>query len=112
MIDFGTMRDKVRDQKGYCVLPTDLYCSVLGYREHHTTGALTKYQINFVMDFSYSKPSIQFLNGVTGYEVFFVEDLLKCTTPFICLNAGTEGRYDSLKIGRYFIQHILKSWGY
>lgn len=112
MVDFAAMTKVVQDQKGSCFVPDQYFLSVLGRRYHHTTGKLTVQEIYFVMDFTYNKPSIQFLNGVTGYECFYVEDMMKCETDFIWLCAGTDGRYDSLKIETFEIQETLRNWGY
>lgn len=76
-VNFKFLTEKIQNEKGKCLLPDDHYDWVDGYRVNCVTGERKDLKIYYRIDDGYSGKCFQILNGVTGYESFYVQDLLR-----------------------------------
>jgi hypothetical protein len=114
MIDFKKKVEEIQNKQGYCNLSNNYYSSINGTRTNSITGVETPVKIHWVIEHDAVDKVIYFLNGVTGYEIYSLESLVKCgllaedTTDTVCLCSGTKNQYDTLVISRSELQQVVR----
>lgn len=93
-INFMGLVEKIREEQGYCTLADRHYAAVDGVRIHCVTGKRTDVKVHWLIDWEDDRPVLWFLDGVTGYESYYVASLKKYwqDDERLCICAGTEGR--------------------
>lgn len=109
MIDFKKIAERIEAEQGYCNLSDRHYAAVDGIRTHNTTNVATPVKVHWLIDWHEpQRPVLRFLDGVTGYESFYVDHMhdWQGGRPLsIC--AGTPGRWDSLSVDGDQVKAIL-----
>ena len=103
MINFSKLLKDLQDKEGRCLLPDTAYDWVDGYRKSCITGQCTYAKVHYIIEPGYSGMCFTILNGVTGFESYYVDDLLDNDYPEDGFDAqyfpaccGTMGRWDGL----------------
>lgn len=102
-VDFKRLTKELQDKTGSCLLQDTHYDCVDGYRINCLTGEKTEEKIHYRIDESRSGRKIfKILNGVTGYESYYVSDLLASKSEdlsgFWAACGLTKGRWDGLYV--------------
>lgn len=115
MLSFKEKVEEIQNRRGYCSLPDNHYATVDGTRTNCITGVETPVKIHWVIEWVDSTNKVvTFLNGVTGYEGYYISSLVQCslledsTNNVVVLCAGTKSRWDTLTISRQQLQQIVR----
>lgn len=100
------LSEEARQKQGFCYLQNSHYAKVKAIRTDCRTGRERSVEVSWLVDFSCSsRPKLRFINGVTGYEAFYLKDLrIEEEGGALCLCAGTKNRWDTLIVPE-------KEWG-
>jgi hypothetical protein len=110
MIDFKALVEKIRDANGYCSLPSSKYATVPGVVTDCITGKHKGIDCPwFIEEEKDGKKVLRLLNGPTGWESWYLEDLRRYwkDSDTFCACAGTEGRWDRLVLDSAAVKEIV-----
>lgn len=115
MLNFKEKVEEIQNRRGYCTLLYNHYATVDGIRTNCITGIETPVKVHWVIErVDNTTKVITFLNGVTGYEGYYIDDLVQCglledsTNDVVVVCAGTNNKYDTLTISRQQLQQIVR----
>jgi hypothetical protein len=111
-IDFNALTRKLEDKKGRCFIPITSYDWVSGYRVDCITDERTPVKVYYLIEEGAHGYSIKFLNGVTGFESYYVHDLLANEqdhpTGYWAACCETIGRWDGLYVDAKQVDEKLR----
>jgi hypothetical protein len=125
-IDFKALTEQIENEKGRCLIPQSSYDWVDGFRVDCITGARTPQKVYYLIEDNGNGHCIRFLNGVTGFESYYVVDLLanknEHPSGFWAASCGcvlrlrlaaasceTIGRWDGLYVNAKQVQEKLQN---
>ena len=112
---FKKLLKDIHEKNGYCSLMPRHYATISGKRTCCSSGREIDEPQPYIIE-NYSgtdRPVFRLLVGSTGWESWYVEDLLKdpCEDWFAAC-CGTHGRWDRLMVNGAEILEILRGCGY
>lgn len=112
-IDFKALTRELEDKQGRCLIPGASYDWVSGYRVNCITGERDPLKVYYLIEEGSHGYSINFLNGVTGFESYYVHDLLgnkqDRPTGYWAICCETMGRWDGLYVDAKQVDEKLRN---
>ncbi len=114
MVDFKPLLEKLQRDQGFCSLLDESYATIDGTRTHCVTGEENPVKVHWVCSWDKEgNPSLELLDGVTGFEKWYIKDLIENPNFFnpnaLCFSAcaGTPNRWDSLYLDIYQLREVV-----
>ena len=112
-IDFKALTEQMENEKGRCLIPQSSYDWVDGFRVDCITGARTPQKVYYLIEDNGNGHCIRFLNCVTGFESYYVVDLLanknEHPSGFWAASCETIGKWDGLYVNAKQVQEKLQN---
>ncbi|UBF29883.1 hypothetical protein K9N68_37365 (plasmid) [Kovacikia minuta CCNUW1] len=112
-INFGQLAKEIQEKNGYCLLSPHHYAKIRGVRIHNRTEEKTDVLIPWIIEECEGRKVLKLLEGVTGWEAWYVEDIKKFPpdTETFAACAGTPGRWDTLLVNSADVMEVVRLVG-
>lgn len=110
MIVFDKLVEDIRKKNGFCTLADNRYDTISAVQVHCVTNKKTQLEVHYRIDRCTDGRSIlKILDGVTGYESWYVDDLKRYWKDVdqFCACAGTANRWDELWLDATKVKQII-----
>lgn len=115
MTDFNRFLTNKLEDLNYCPLQRHQYASIEGIKVNCQTQQETPEKIYWICEIVNDKPALMILNGSTGGEAWYLEDLIngrlfnnEIIADFFSINDGIGGQWNGLKVPRQRMKQVVR----